>query len=392
MHPPLDLQKLISKSIIEEALESNPDSVRKVETHMGNTAHVLAAENVLYLPELGLQIIDDRTVPTEGIVDPWNLGHLQRRFERRDQGAGEEAAPFSSYFSTKYVAEGACILSNMFSVNFSHFTEELLKVLILERAEFSGPYVYTSLPKFAFEYWDALGLDRRRLMQVSLEPAVFRSALYTTNLNFVDLSKCPDIFFELRDRMFATATGISSPFGKRLWLDRGSNVHDRERGLVNSEEVDSFLDGYGFTRLDIGGLPLLQQIAAARDADVIAGPHGSAFLHCMYMKPESTVIEIFSPNYLNGYSFEICRVLRHRYVMIVGDNAPHWPYRYGKAVHVPYSQLRLALELLSPPQRVTGRAANLSSTFCIRVVRAIHVTAQKIWSFVINVHRRNYSR
>ena len=221
MHPPLDLQKLISKSIIEEALESNPDSVRKVETHMGNTAHVLAAENVLYLPELGLQIIDDRTVPTEGIVDPWNLGHLQRRFERRDQGAGEEAAPFSSYFSTKYVAEGACILSNMFSVNFSHFTEELLKVLILERAGFSGPYVYTNLSKFAFEYWDALGLDRRRLMQVSLEPAVFRSALYTTNLNFVDLSKCPDIFFELRDRMFATATGISSPFGKRLWLDRG---------------------------------------------------------------------------------------------------------------------------------------------------------------------------
>jgi hypothetical protein len=59
MHPPLDLQKLISKSIIEEALESNPHSVRKVKTHKGNTAHVLAAENVLYLPKLGLQIMNN---------------------------------------------------------------------------------------------------------------------------------------------------------------------------------------------------------------------------------------------------------------------------------------------------------------------------------------------
>ena len=140
------------------------------------------------------------------------------------------------------------------------------------------------------------------------------------------------------------------PFSQRLWLDRGVTP-DRQRDLVNSEEVDSWLDGYEFTRLDIGSLPLLEQIAASRDANVIAGPHGSAFLHCMYMKPQSTVIEIFSPSYLNGYSFEICRVLHHRYVMIVGDNAPHTPhclpYPYGKAIHVPYNQLRLALQSLS---------------------------------------------
>src|SRR5262249_34675825 len=203
------------------------------------------------------------------------------------------------------------------------------------------PYIYTQFRKFAFEFWDALGLDRRRLMQVSLEPIVFRSALYTTNLSFNDLglSKCPDIFFELRDRMFSAATGISSPYGRRLWLDRGINVGNTERDLINSEEVDTYLDGYGFTRLDIGNLPLLQQIAASRDADVIAGPHGSAFLHCMYMNPKSTVIEIFSPNYLNGYSFEICRVLRHRYVMTVGPNAPHWPYRHGLGILVPSDQL-----------------------------------------------------
>ena len=126
LHPPLHLQELVSKSIIDEALESNQDSVRRVKTHIGNTAHVLSAKNVLYIPELGLQILDGGFVPAEGIVDSWNLGHLQRQFDRGDHPA-TEAEYFSSYFPTKYIAEDVCILSNMFSVNFSHFTEELLK-------------------------------------------------------------------------------------------------------------------------------------------------------------------------------------------------------------------------------------------------------------------------
>jgi len=309
---------------------------------------VLAVENVLYVPSLGLQIVDDRLVPAEGIVDTSNLAFLQHRFARGGT-TEEETASLSRSFSPRYVDDEVCILSNVFSRNFSHFTEELFKVLILESAGHTGPYVYTALPSFAFEYWDALGLDRRRLAQVPSDPVVFRSALYTTNLNFLDLRRCVDVFFELRERMFSAATEIASPYGSRLWLDRGANL-DPERALVNSEEVDSYLEGYGFTRLDIGALPLLEQIAAARSADVIAGPHGSAFMHCAYMKARSTVMEIFSPNFLNGqYSIEICRVLRHRYILIVGDNAPDhgWPYPHGKAIEVPLNQLGLALQSLS---------------------------------------------
>jgi capsular polysaccharide biosynthesis protein len=346
LRPPLDLENLTPVSMIDEALRKNPSAVREVKTQNGNIVHVLSVENVLYLSNLGLQIIGSHTIPVEGIVNPWNLGWLKRTSIPFYQEA-RESGPFASPFLTKYVAEDVCIISNMFSHNFSHFTEELMKVIILERAGFSGSYIYTNLPKFAFELWDALGMDRRRLGRAAWEPTIYKSAVYTTNIDFRDLSKCPDIFFELRDRMFTAAKGTASPFGARLWLDRGVSVANRDRDLVNSEEVDSFLEGYGFARLDIGTLPVLQQVAISMNADVIAGPHGSAFLHCMYMKPKSTVIEIFSPNYLNGYSFEICRVLRHQYVMIVDKNTPpDTPYPYGLAVHVPCNQLRLALERL----------------------------------------------
>jgi capsular polysaccharide biosynthesis protein len=293
-HPPLHLNDLVAHSIIEEALKRNPSTVRAV----GSTAHVLSVDNVLYVPSLGLQIVDDRLVPSEGIVDTSNLAFLQRRFDRGG-ASEEEIACLSFSFTPQYVDDEVCILSNVFSRNFSHFTEELFKVLILERAGHTGPYAYTALPSFAFEFWDALGLDRRRLTRVTSDPVVFRSALYTTNLNFLDLSKCVDVFFELRERMFTATTGISSPYGSRLWLDRGPTL-DPERALVNSDEVDSYLGGYGFTRLDIGDLPLLEQIAAARSADVIAGPHGSAFMHCAYMNAALRSWKFFRPTFSMG--------------------------------------------------------------------------------------------
>lgn len=103
---------------------------------------------------------------------------------------------------------------------------------------------------------------------------------------------------------------------------------------------------YGFQRVPIGTLPLQQQIAVARDAEVIAGAHGSAFAHCMFMKQSSTVIECFSPLYLNGVSFEICRVLDHLYFMVADWNSKYVPYQFGNRVYVKCAQLELALQKL----------------------------------------------
>jgi len=333
--PALQAQALKLKSVISEGLSEGKYNVREVNTSAASIAHVAFVSNVLYHSALNLQIIEGCYVPVEGIIDPFNLGY----FKEHNKGLFVPASPVQ-FFDAE-----VCIISNLFSTNFWHFTEELFKILILEKAGFSGLFVYTELPQFAFEYLDTMGVDRRRLIKAPNEPVVFRSVVYTTNLYFADLSTCPDIFFELRERMLTAATAITSPYGKRLWLDRGVNAN-RPGQLVNSEEVEACLKCYGFTHLDIGSLPLLQQVAASLNADVIAGPHGGAFLHCMYMKPESTVVEVFSPYYLMGGSFEICRLLRHQYNMIVAYNSPQYPYRYGQDVYVDCRPLRLALQKL----------------------------------------------
>lgn len=344
-HPPLDLQRLTAISVIERELRTRPGAALAVRTHRGNLAHAVRVPNVLYLPDLGLHVVGNGLVPTEGIGDAWNLGHLQRAFARQADAQGDP--PYATPFDTRRIDEDVCILSNMFSWNFCHFTEELFKVVILERAGVAPRYVYTDMPAFAADYLDALGIDRRRWLHIPREPVIFRSVLYTTPLTFGDLSPCPDIFFELRERLFAAIAGIRSPHGPRLWLDRGCTVAHAERDLVNPDEIDECLDAYEVRRLDIGSLPLLEQIAAARDADLIAGPHGAAFTHSMFMQPRSAVIEVFSPLYLNHCWTDVYRVLNLRYAMVADANAPHCPYAFGTRVHVGPALLRLALQSLT---------------------------------------------
>lgn len=200
------------------------------------------------------------------------------------------------------------------------------------------------MPAFAFELLGLTGVPRSRTITHVTEPTVFRRAHYTTHAFTLNLSTCPGVLMELRDALLSAVRDVPSPVGHRLWLERGSNVNEPDRDLVNVEEVHACLDRHGFERLDIGSLPVPEQLAAARDAEVISGVHGSAFAHCAFMKPGSRVIECFSPLYLNGCSFETCRVLGHRYHMVCDWSSKYVTYEHGNRVHVDLSQLELALQ------------------------------------------------
>ena len=333
-HAPLDLDALVCRSVLKEP-KAAPAQVDEVLVN--GTAYALTTvDNVLYLPELRIQVIDDRVVPEEAIRDPWNFD-----FEQRNgwHGGGGQ---FRTRFDLHEVDETVCILSNLYAHNFTHWLEELLKVTILERARYAGRYVLSSMPPFARESLRILGISRERIADEVTEPTVFRSAVYTTAINFDALDEPPSAFLALRAALLTGVAGIRSPYGERLWLDRGSNVESADRDLVNPDEVHACAERHGFERVDIGSLSLEQQLAAARDAAVIAGAHGSAFAHCAFMKERSTVIECFSPLYLNGASFGICRALDHRYLMVVDRNSQYFPYPHGDRVHVNLDQLELA--------------------------------------------------
>jgi capsular polysaccharide biosynthesis protein len=296
--------------------------------------------DVLYIPDLRLQLIGNRLVPSEALQHEWTLDfEIARAF----QGA---AARFSEPFVCDRRTEEVCVLANFYSRNFFHFvTEELAKVTVLEEAGYSGRYLIAGLPTFAREAFSMLGLAPERLIETIAEPTLFAAAWYVTPIYSQRATDFPDVYLALRERLLAASEPNSPNRGDRLWLERRVGVNNHSREIVNRAEVDALLDRFGFARIDMAALPLAEQVAVARDAVVVAGPHGAGTVHALFMPTGSDVIECYSPLYVNPSVLELCLLMRHRYSMLVYEHAFHG-YTWGDRLMVNISHLELALRPL----------------------------------------------
>jgi capsular polysaccharide biosynthesis protein len=306
-----------------------------------NPVHVVRAAETLYVPELGIQVVDGNILPEEAIHGSWEL---EFEIGRDFQGRG---GAYCQPFEATYVDEDVGILSNLYSRNFGHWiTEELVKVVILERYGFKGRFVVAGLPRFAAEFMHLLGISPDRIIDRIEGPTVFRSALLTTAIDEGNVLAHAGVFQALRTHILAASHAkATAPLASRLWMDRGTGVLDPGRGLIDAQETYAILERYGFKVIDMAALPLPAQIAAAHNAEILSGVHGAAFVHALFMKPRSTVIECFSPTFVNPSVLEICRMLDHRYLMLVHQNT-YGSYPYGKRLKVSNSHLELTLQSL----------------------------------------------
>jgi capsular polysaccharide biosynthesis protein len=338
----VNINELVCGSALQLAEEASPTGVKELRHWPGEPPiFVCRTEDVLYLPSaLGigqsLQMIAGRVVPVEAILDPFTLGFVQQR------RASKNITKYDEPFEVQYFDGDVCILGNVFSRNFTHWHEELLKVQMLALAGVECDFVFSRLPVFATEALQLLGVPTARIHDID-EPTVFRSAYYMTPISYENVWRYPGVLLKLREALLAAAESDAPSYGPRLWLDRGQQTR-LGRKLVNAEEVYRCLEEYGFERLDMGALPMNRQIAVAQRMQAMAGLHGSQFVHSQLMPRRSLVIECFSPHYMNPTYTSIYHALGHRYCQVTSTNTPAFPYQHDGDVEVDCLQLRVALK------------------------------------------------
>jgi len=333
----LDFEALKCASLAGEFSRHPSIRVEKADPSRFKTPpDVIRASDVLYVPELRLQVIDGGIVPQEAVPEPWTLGfEIKRNF----QGSAER---YRSEFDRVHSSEEVCILSNFYSRNFYHWvTEELPKVAVLERHGFTGHYVLANLPSFAFEFMGILGVASDRVIAEVEQPTVYAAAIYTTSIHGWNVLEHQEVVLALRESLLdgVGPSGLSA----RMWMDRGIGVNNKGRELVNTEEVHAVLRRHDFEVVDMAALPVHKQIAAAHNASALAGPHGAGFVHVMFQKHGSSVIECFSPQFINPGVLDLCRLMNHRYSMLVHENA-YGSYPFGDRLKINCSHLELALQ------------------------------------------------
>jgi capsular polysaccharide biosynthesis protein len=309
----------------------------------GPSIRLIELDNVLYLPSVletgqSLCLVEQRAVPLETVLDCWTIDFFHKL--RLDNPAYRRA--YVDDFEVRTVSARACILGNVFSRNFGHWTEELLKVAILEHTAQDCCYVISGQPPFALESLLLLGIDERRIISVET-PTIFARAVFTTAISHQNIAAYPTALFRLRELVESRLTNRTSRYGKRLWLERGAML--RSGGTItNRDEVYRTLAPYDFDVIDMATLSVAEQIVTVRGATTIAGPHGSQFVHAQFMPPASTVIECFSPIYVNPSILQICRVLGHSYHQVVARSQLIAPYQHGRDCVVECEHLSLVVD------------------------------------------------
>ena len=338
--PQVDLHELAMTSALELADKEGSRSYPVKFPIDGPPIRIVRLADVLYLPSLldtgqSVQIVRERLFPIETTFDDWASEFVKSQAQARGR------MKFSDFVDSDHAGD-VCILGNLFSRNFTHWHEELMKLTMMEQAGMDCVYVVSELPKFARELLDLLGIPAHRILEVR-GPTRFRSALYATPVSYRNVADYPAVLMALRDRLLAIDVSDEPTASGKLWLDRGKQTR-LGRSLVNEDEVYRLVERYEFQRLDMGALSVKAQIAIARNMSVLAGLHGSQFVHAQLMPRRSNVIECFTPLYLNPTYTDIYRVMRHRYSQVCSYNTPLFPDSHGGDVWVDCQQLDLAMQ------------------------------------------------
>lgn len=110
----------------------------------------------------------------------------------------------------------------------------------------------------------------------------------------------------VRSRILAglKSQGAAPVSARRLYLSRRSQA---KRVMVNEAALESALVDRGFVVIEPERLPVAEQIALFREADVIVGPTGAALANTLFMKQGAKMFELQPENYTGIW----CRALAH---------------------------------------------------------------------------------
>jgi hypothetical protein len=232
-------------------------------------------------------------------------------------------------------------LSGTWAQGFFHWMLEYLPLAIAAlESGFKGTFILPPT-QLSLNSLLMLGVPRERMIIKDPGPWRIESLLVMRPINADrDLRRYPNFLQALRRRMLAAIGGVGQK-GGRLYLGRRPDRVDTRR-VVNEEALKPLLMRYGFRNVCMEDMPLKEQIGAAAGARCMIGPHGAGMLHCLFMEPESLVMEFFSPHYVNPCMLPIVEHLRHRYFMVPSTNIGG--YAFGEDIEANVRMIEMTLQ------------------------------------------------
>ena len=119
---------------------------------------------------------------------------------------------------------------------------------------------------------------------------------------------------------------VKRPFAKRkIFIGRADAKH---RILRHESEIRQQLGLRGFEAYECEGKGVAEQARLFHSAEAIVAAHGAALTNLVFCKPGTTVLELFSPKYVNPCYRDTCVAANLRYAAVIG-NGEDWEVVMG---------------------------------------------------------------
>jgi capsular polysaccharide biosynthesis protein len=103
---------------------------------------------------------------------------------------------------------------------------------------------------------------------------------------------------------------------ERLYISRGKAAH---RKVINEAEIEAYLHSLGFESVLLEALTVAEQASTLHSARVVVAPHGAGLTNLVFCRPDTIVIEMFSPSYINCCYWALSNWVDAQYYFLLGS-------------------------------------------------------------------------
>lgn len=227
----------------------------------------------------------------------------------------------------------AIVASVAGNVYYHWMIDVLPRIILLKKANLfdSIDYFFFNTIKYPFqiETLSLLGIDKQKI--ISLDN-LWDSHYLVENLYF------PSFTSKLNESSQYSIDAIKSCFNippvlvkRRLFLSRKKA---KNRKLLQEKEILSYLEAYKFELFYPEDHTVSEQAVAFNQAEIIVGPHGSGFTNIVFCKPDTKVVDICAPEWINDCFLKISELNNLDYTRIIGEKHKSYNYNENKGADI----------------------------------------------------------
>ena len=212
------------------------------------------------------------------------------------------------------VADECLLVARQNDTVWGHWAYEMLPKIVLAEAHFPGRFRYVVPARVLgssdspmrqyvaaiLSSLEAYGVGADRLLPISLTDALTFDSLFDMSgiwpLPSEEMNGLHSELIKLMNRQLKKPGEIVAP--RRAFLVR---PRDGRRRIANNDALVERARNHGFTEIDLSEWKLADQVRLFRDAELVAGVHGSGFAGALYAAKHSRVVTMAAAEWTDIY-------------------------------------------------------------------------------------------